>query len=337
MDKPRVSQGLLIVIVIAAAMMASLSGPHVQQPATAAGEPPPIEELIPQGERADNNFTIRVLHGGSVADMTMEQYLIGVVAAEMPASFEIEALKAQAVAARTNAMYNITVMQKTRHPEAHVCTDASCCTAYKGDGRLREEWGAGYIRSIDRIISAVIETDGICMYYEDMPVLAVFHSSSAGQTEASGNVWLNDLPYLLCVSSPETAENVPGYISAVTVPFDEFASKVLDAYPDAVFGADVKSWIKDTTFTASGRVNSLSVGGITIKGTILRSMLGLRSTAVTIEFVGDSIVFTTTGFGHGVGMSQYGANVMAVSGNDYTEILSHYYTGVSLVALRTEL
>ena len=331
MIKRKTSSGLLSIAVMLLAAAATLSGPAPQQPERFAG-PPPIEVLIPQGERADNGVMIRVLAGGEVVEMTMERYLIGVVAAEMLASFETEALKAQAAAARTNAMHIMKVAPKSRHPEAHVCTEVSCCTAFKGDSRLRDEWGAGYEKNINRIISAVIDTDGVYMSYDDVPVLAVFHSSSAGKTEASGSVWIDDLPYLVSVDSPETAEDVPGYISTVRVPRGDFYAKIRNAYPDAAFtdGGEPLILTSNITYTDSGRVYEYPIGGVRIKGTSLRSLFNLRSTAFKLELISDEFVFTTTGFGHGVGMSQYGANVMAAAGKDYTEILRHYYTGVTI-------
>ena len=320
------------ILIIAIALLASLSDPRMEQQETVPEPPPPLDELIPHGEREDGNTILRVLFGNDVTEMTMERYLIGVLAAEMPASFELEALKAQAAAARTNVMYNMRVMPKTRHPDAHVCTDYSCCAAFTRDELLRERWGDDYVRYISGIISAVIETDGVYISYEDEPILAVFHSSSGGKTETSGNVWLTDLPYLLSVDSPETAEQVPNFISVVSVTRADFIEKILSSYPQAVFGADEELWITDVTHTESGRVFDLAIGGVTVRGTSLRSMFGLRSTALEIELVGDDILFTTTGFGHGVGMSQYGANAMAAEGRDYKDILNHYYSQAPIIS-----
>ena len=325
-----IASGLFTILVIVITALASLSGPYEEQPAPEPEPPPPIEELIPGGERTDNETKLRVLHDGEIAEMTMEMYLIGVVSAEMPASFELEALKAQSVAARTNALHYISIADKKQHPDASVCTDPSCCTAFYPDDLLRRRWGSDYVRNITRIISAVIGTDGVFMSYEDEPVLAVFHSSSAGKTETSGNVWLTDLPYLLSVDSPETAEQVPNYIAIVNITRVDFLEKVLETHPDAIFDNNSVAFIGDIVYTESGRVFELSVGGAVVKGTELRSMFNLRSTAFTVEINDDEIIITTTGFGHGVGMSQYGANVMASDATEYIEILHHYYTGVNI-------
>ena len=320
----------LAIFAIALAIIMSLPGSGSDSRVSAPPEPPPpVEELIPAGERDDKDVMVRVLLGSEVVEMTMEKYLIGVVAAEMPAAFNIEALKAQTVAARTDTLYNMYVSQKPRHPEAHVCGDFACCMAYQDDAQLRERWGDGYLVYIRKIIDAVIGTDGVYLAYDGAPILAVFHSSSAGMTEFSGNVWISDLPYLVSAPSPETADSVPNYISTVTLSADDFVEAVQAAYPDAVFGDDAAEWIADIEYTPSGRIASLTVGGVPLSGPALRSMLGLRSTAAEIEIADGDIVFTTTGYGHGVGMSQYGANALAAQGKTYKEILSNYYTGVT--------
>jgi stage II sporulation protein D len=263
--------------------------------------------------------------------MALERYLIGVVAAEMPAAFETDALMAQAVAARTNVFYNMYVRPKTNHPDAGVCTDFSCCAAYSSDEQLREKWRDDYTDNIMRIINAVTGTDGEYLSYGNEPILAVFHSSSAGRTETSGNVWITDLPYLLSVYSPEKEADVPDYIFNVTVPRSIFIDTVQRKYPDAALGGDAEeSWITDISYTESGRVKELSIGGATLAGTTLRSMFNLRSTTISFKWTNGDIIFTTIGYGHGVGMSQYGANVMANNGIGYKEILGAYYTGTTL-------
>jgi len=323
----RLVAGLFIIVTLVFAMLAALSGP-LPETAVVGPEPvPPIDDLIPQGTRADGEATLRVLRGGVIARMTMERYLIGVVASEMPAAFELEALMAQAVAARTNALYNMRVKPKANHPGADVCSDFTCCTAYSDDEELRERWQDDYVENVTRIINAVLRTDGEYVSYEDKPILAVFHSSSAGKTESSGNVWLEDLPYLQSVYSPETAEQVPDYVSTVTVERSVFLDTIKRELSVTIVSDDEQSWISDISYTESGRVGELSIGGVPVSGTKLRSMFDLRSTAISFEWAKGDVVFSTVGSGHGVGMSQYGANVMAKSGMDYKKILSTYYTG----------
>jgi len=321
---------LFIAAVMALVMMLSLSGPYVEPPEETPEQLPAIDELIPAGSRADSSVIVRVLFGTEIREMPLELYLIGVVAAEMPAEFEFEALKAQAVAARTNVLYRMNVVPNTRHPNAQVCTDYACCMAYSDDEYLREIWDTDYIRYITRIIGAVLDTDGIFMAYDDNPILAVFHSSSKDKTESSGNVWVSDLPYLVSVDSPETAQYVPDYVTTVSVTVADFRERVAEKFPGVVFDNDEDLWITEISLSESGRVSWFVIGGETVKGTELRSIFDLRSTAVSYEWIDDSIVFTVTGYGHGVGMSQYGANVMAMARNDFRAILTHYYTDVGI-------
>ncbi len=276
----------------------------------------------------DDQVSVRVSMGGNVTDMILGQYLIGVVAAEMPASFSMEALKAQAVAARTETLYHILLFESEAHPDADVCSEATCCQAYKTDDELREKWGTAYTEYIEKITNAVLSTDGECLTYQAAPIQAVFHSSSAGQTAGSGEVWDFSIPYLVSVKSPESAADVPNYVSTVTVALSDFKETVLKYYPDAAFPKDKTKWVSQIIYTESGRISSLKLGGVTVSGPVLRSMFGLRSTAALIEVDDKNVTFTTTGYGHGVGMSQYGANALALEGINYKEILTWYYTGI---------
>ena len=163
-----------------------------------------------------------------------------------------------------------------------------------------------------------------------MPILAVFHSCSAGQTRASGEVWVSDLPYLQAVSSPEPADSIPNYYSRAEFTAETFREKVLAAYPEADLSGDMGSWLRNAVTDTAGSVETVEVGGVTLKGTAVRSLLGLRSACFEWEAEDGKLVFYVTGFGHGVGMSQYGADEMAKEGADYREILTHYYTGVTI-------
>lgn len=314
------------------------SGPAALSPSApeaAVSEAPvsasPSASTVPNAEYAfrDDDITVRVSLDGIIHSMSMRKYLIGVVAAEMPASFEMEALKAQAVAARTETLYHILIYKSAAHPDADVCSDPTCCQAYKNDGELREKWGPAYGEYIEKITEAVQSTDGEYLVYENAPIQAVFHSSSAGQTADSQEVWEFSLPYLVSVRSPETAANVPNYVSSVTVSLSDFKETVLRYYPDAVFPKDKTKWVTDISYTGSGRIMKLRLGGVAVSGPVLRGMFGLRSTAASIKVGDKDVTFTTTGYGHGVGMSQYGANTLAYEGKNYREILTWYYTGVT--------
>ena len=274
-------------------------------------------------------MVLNVLVGDTVEEMTLGEYLVGVVRAEMPASFELEALKAQAVAARTYTLYKIQT-GGNHGDTADICTDSTCCQAYISEENARNNWGADADAYEEKIETAVRETDGEAVLYGGVPILAVFHSCSAGQTRASGEVWVNDLPYLQAVASPEPADSIPNYYSRVEFTAEEFREKVLSAQPEADLSGDMSGWLRNAVTDSAGSVETVEVGGVTVKGSTLRSILGLRSACFEWEVEDGRLVFFVTGYGHGVGMSQYGANQMAEEGADYREILPHYYTGVTV-------
>ena len=277
----------------------------------------------------DAAMTLRVLNGDTVEEMDLGTYLVGVVRAEMPASFEPEALKAQAVAARTYTLYKIQT-GGNHGDEADICTDSTCCQAYIAEDRARENWGEDADANEAKIETAVRDTDGETILYNGTPILAVFHSSSAGQTRAAGEVWVSDLPYLQAVASPEPGDAIPNYYSRAEFTAEEFREKVAAALPEADLSGDMDTWLKNPVTDTAGSVETVELGGVTVKGSAVRSILGLRSACFEWEVQEGTLVFFVTGFGHGVGMSQYGANQMAAEGADYREILTHYYTGVTV-------
>lgn len=289
----------------------------------------PAEPLTIIPGAVDSAETVRVLDGDTVKKMTLAEYLVGVVRAEMPATFEREALRAQAVAARTYTLYKIE--NGGNHGDtADVCTDSTCCQAYISEEAARANWGSHADDYEAKIEDAVYSTDGQAILYDGQPILAAFHSSSPGQTRSAGEVWLNDLPYLQSVSSPEKGDAIPNYYSRVEFTAAEFKKKVLAAYPEADLSGSIGSWLCNAVTDSSGSIVTVKVGGVTTKGGSLRSALGLRSACFEWEVQDKKLVFFVTGFGHGVGMSQYGANQMAKDGSDYREILTHYYTGVTV-------
>jgi stage II sporulation protein D len=219
--------------------------------------------------------------------------------------------------------------EKPAHPEADVCDDPGCCKAHSTDEALRENCGGDYDANMQKILSAVRSTDGEYMSYGGEVIQAVFHSSSSGRTEDSAAIWQAE-PYLVSVESPETAEDVPNYVTSVTVSPEDFREAVLTVHPEAEFGEDPAFWLGAAVRDASGRVESVDIGGTQVPGTELRTIFKLRSTAFTLDYTAEGFLFTVTGYGHGVGMSQYGANVMAEDGADYEEILTHYYPGAEL-------
>ncbi len=290
-----------------------------------------ITSVVPQGVAAgtDSEMTFTALQDGNVSVRTMDEYLVGVIAGEMPAAFDIEALKAQAVAARTYILYK-TEHETAAHPEAAVCGDPTCCKAQLTDAQMLANWGDAYAEYREKIEQAISATDGQYLIYDGEPIQAVFHSSSDGMTESSAEVWAAE-PYLISVSSPESEENVPNFVSTVVSPVEGFSEAVLSLYPEADLSGTPDTWLGQAEHSESGRISTMTIGGVEIGANEIRSMFGLRSTSFTLEYADGQFVFTVRGFGHGVGMSQYGANVLASQGLDYQEILAHYYPGTELI------
>lgn len=277
----------------------------------------------------DKDARITLLIDGQALDISLEDYLFGVVAAEMPASFEPEALKAQAVAARTYAMYRIG---SNAHDGA-VCTDHNCCQAWLSSEELAERWEGAYERYSALIRAAVRETDGLCLSYNGAAILAAFHSSSNGRTESSENVFGAALPYLISVESCEDAVAVPDYISTADFTEEELYSALSAWNREAAVKASEGALLSDAVFSTSGRLQEVKLCGEEISGSQLRKIFSLRSADVSWQRHEDGISFVVTGYGHGVGMSQYGANNMAAHGIGFKEILSHFFPGTSLVPL----
>ena len=292
----------------------------------ASEQPEEPIHLLPPGE-IDSARTLRVLDGDTVTEMSFSDYLQGVLRAEMPASFQEDALRAQAVAARTYTYYKMS--SGGNHGDtADICTDHSCCQAFLGKEKAADNWGKNAERYEAKIENAVSATDGQVMLYGGAPILAVFHSSSAGETWNSGEVWAQDLPYLQSVSSPE-GEGVPNYYSTVELTEAEFREKFLAARPEADLSGPASGWIRDPVMDGV-HVESVTIGGVSVSGPSVRSIFGLRSASFTAEAGDGKITFYVTGYGHGVGLSQYGANAMAEAGSTWREILEHYYAGVTI-------
>ena len=191
---------------------------------------------------------------------------------------------------------------------------------------MHQNWGNDYDFYHARIKDAVFATKGEFLTYDNEPIMAVFHSMGGGQTQNSADVWSSQLPYLVSVPSPGE-EEAANYHSSITIPFESFCSTIKAAYPQAKIQSYLD--ISTPTLNPSGHVKSIIIGSVTIPGGTMRSLFNLRSTRFDLSFSGDNVTFNVTGYGHGVGMSQYGANAMAKKGKTYKEILSHYYQGVS--------
>ena len=287
---------------------------------------PPQDETV--GYDSEIIFTVKTDQG--IETVCMDSYLPGVLAGEMPASFETQALMAQAVAARTYILHRIE-NGSANHPDADICNNPACCKAYVRTETMQKNWGDRYSAYYEKISAAAAHTDGQYLTYEGELIEAVFHASSAGATEASSSIW-NARPYLVSVDSPETEADVPNYISQVQFSADLLKQQLLSAEPSLSFPPNPGTWLTEISRNESGRVQSATICGSTFSGAQLRSMLGLRSTSFTADYENGIFTFTVTGHGHGVGMSQYGANVFAKQGLQYEQILAHYYPNTQLTS-----
>ena len=271
------------------------------------------------GAKEDEPVYIPVLGNGLIEEMELEDYVLGVVLGEMPASFEPEALKAQAVAART---YALRCSLDSNHEANAVCKDYRCCQAYCDPQAYLN--GKGSQEKFDRVAKAVKDTAGLVATYQGKLIFAVYFASSGGRTEDASEVWGNSFGYLKSVSSPGEADTAHQN-SKVTFTAAQFQEKL-----EGKISGDTKNWFGKVTYTKGGGVKTMVIGGKTYSGVKLRNLLGLKSTKFSVKVSGNTITITTNGHGHRVGLSQYGAQAMAKEGRDFAQILAHYYSGINI-------
>ncbi len=273
---------------------------------------------------------------GRTVSMSLEDYLVGVVAAEMPANFADEALKAQAVAARTRAVASMRALGGpgcAAHPNADICGDSTHCQAWDDEKTLRQRWGDGYEGYLAKIQRAVHATEGEIITYDGQPIEVLYHAISGGQTEDVEHVFAQALPYLRGVTSPGE-EQASRYESEQRFNLADAAQRLNTALPKAKLTAQaLSSQLAVVDRFDSGRVRTVRVGKTACDGRALRTALGLYSTIFSFSFTKDELVVNQRGYGHGVGMSQTGADAMADTGSDYREILLHYYAGVRIAQI----
>ena len=275
--------------------------------------------------------TIKLLHHktGKIEELPLDEYLYGVVSAEMPANFGEEALKAQSVVARTYTIYKI--VNGSKHEGADICDLSSCCQAWISKEDRFQKWSEeDRENNWGKIVKAVDDTKGEIITYEGKPINAFFHSNSGGTTETASNVWGGtNYPYLQVV---ETAgeDAYYQYSSEVTLSKDEVIQKIKEHHNDIQIDFSSENAIQILEKTESGRVNKIKFGNLEFSGTETRNIFGLKSTMFTIEINEDNVTFKVTGYGHGVGMSQTGADSMAKLGNSYKDIIKHYYSNVEI-------
>lgn len=281
---------------------------------------------------ADSAVEVAVLRTAQsqVENVPLNEYLIGVVAAEMPAEFELEALKAQALTARTYYVKQMMGTETSGLPDGAHVTDTVAHQVYKNKQELKRQWGSEFNQKYAKVKEAVESTDGQILTYEGEPITATFFSTSNGFTENSEDYWANTFPYLRSVESPWDKAS-PKYIEQKVIPIREFENKL------GIQLTDRKNIGKVTDRTAGNRVAKVEVGGKVLSGKEVREQLGLNSSDFKWYAKGDNIIVETVGYGHGVGMSQYGANGMAAEGKNYKDIVQHYYQGVEIASGESEL
>lgn len=274
--------------------------------------------------------TITLLHRktGVTEQVNIDEYLYNVVSAEMPASYELEALKAQAIVART---YTIFKLFDKKHENADICDDSTCCQAWiSKEDRLARWEEAQRNSNWDKICKCVNETKGKIVTYDNKPINAFFHSNSGGTTEVPVNVWGGTgYPYLQSVeTSGEDAYSQ--YASEVVFSFEELQNKIKQKYDDISIDFSNPDDVKILEYTESTRAKTVKFGNHELSGVEVRTLLGLKSTNFEITRDGNNIKFSVKGYGHGVGMSQTGADSMARQGSSADEIIKHFYTGVEI-------
>ena len=319
--------------ILLAVLLCGSAAANVSQPANAV----PQEYLLviesPQEESAkeepQSTVTLQLKTDGGVCTLELEEYLVGVVLSEMLPSFAEETFKAQAVAARTFA---IRMMYGGKHDDCSLCSNASCCQAWNSRQTLKTKLGARFDEYWEKAQKAVRETQGEVLLYDGKLIEAVYFSCSGGTSEPAVAVWGTDVPYLQSVQSPGE-ESSGKYASEVRVPFQEFRSRLSRHNAEVWFAVMPQDWLGEVRRSAGGGVESMELGGVKFSGTQLRKIFGLASTLFDVAIGNGEVIFSVRGYGHRVGMSQYGADAMARQGKTYREILCHYYTGVSIKKL----
>ena len=286
-----------------------------------------VEQTVKQPEETQTERTVSLLDGATLRTLSEKEYLTQVVLSEMPSDFHAEAMKAQAIAART-----FLRKHTDKHENADICSDSHCCQAWTSKEKLREKLADRFEKAWDKASSAVSETDGEVLLYQDELIDAVFFSCTGGKTEAAIAVWGSDVPYLQSVDSYGETQALR-YQSTNTVSEEEFKNVMSTDYPEIRLSSDPQNWLGEATYTQGGGVAQMKIGDMLFSGTELRRLFGLNSTQFTAEYQNGQFVFSVLGFGHRVGMSQYGAEYMAQNGYDAAQILRYYYRGTQIKKL----
>lgn len=308
-----------------------LTNPFVQVNTNIVVEELPQENSYDYGEYN----SIKLFHASTntIEEINLEEYLYGVVSAEMPASYNVEALKAQAIVARTYTIYKMRTVQG-KHGEASICDSSTCCQAWiSKDNRLSKWDESERETNWNKIVDAVNSTKGKIIIYDGQPINAFFHSNSGGTTEIPLNVWGGSgYPYLQSVQT-SGEDMYLQYQSEVSLTKEEVVEKLKQNYPDVEINFELEDAICIKEYTESGRVKTIAFGNVNLSGVEARTLFGLKSANFTVSMSEGIVKFSVIGYGHGVGMSQTGADSLAKQGKSCEEIICHFYTGVEVVSM----
>ena len=291
-----------------------------------------LKECRGEYDETGEPYKVLDVSTGEIMEVPVREYVIGAVCAEMPASFHSDAIKAQAVAAHTYAERQR--LHEKEYPTAELngadfSNDVSKYQGYYTEAQARQVFGADFEKSYSRISECVDEVLDYTIVYKDEPIISAFHSMSSGVTESAENAWGTAVDYLVPVDSGYDV-NAPMYTNEVRYSKEVMQYKLESAFPGVELGENMVGWLVVRDVSEQGTVLKADVGNMSVTGGEVRTALALRSACFEVKYEGEEAVITTKGFGHGVGMSQYGANSMAAEGRSWREILEHYYTGCSV-------
>lgn len=308
---------------------------------SAVSSVPPETAALPVSKVSSMSEPILLLDKatGQVIKMAQDEYVLGAVCSEMPPKFHPEALKAQAVAAHSYILRCKEQQEQNPDPAlkgAYLEIDTGSRSGYVSEAVAREQYGERFDLYYPAVKEAVAQVENQILVYNGEPIVAAYHAISAGKTENAQNVWTGSADYLVPVDSPGD-RLAPDYESKETFSVDEVQERLISYNPNLTLSQDPSQWFSDLTRSESGYITSLQIDETEIPGQTLRTLFNQRSSNLEIAFQNNSFHFTATGYGHGVGMSQYGADYMARQGSSYQEILAHYYTGSRLVQLQEKL
>lgn len=314
---------LLVTIILLPATIVSIPGKQEKE-IDSEEVSAPVDEESEEMELSTVDVEVKRVDSGTTEKVPLEDYVTSVVASEMPAEFEEEALKAQAIAART---YVVNHLLHSEDDEDDTISDQTDDQVYADDDELKQKWGKEYHWKMDKVSEAVNDTKSEIITYDAEPITPTFFSMSNGYTEDAENYWGNELPYLKSVESKWEEDN-PKFTDQEIFSTDEMADRI---------GISLSGSMEipiEISRTSSDRVSEITFNDDTFTGKEIREKLDLRSNDFTVKQKDNHFIFTTKGFGHGVGMSQYGANGMAEEGKKYKEIIQHYYQGVELQTIK---